>query len=94
MGKNKEGVDASILGLAQAVAPASRISSIATREAYTCVIVVDTDAEKGALNSNTSLLAEMKGAAVSALHRPAFISAESQETVDRRWKGDWNCVFR
>jgi hypothetical protein len=94
VGKNKEAVDATILALAQAVVPTSRISSIVTRDAYTCVVVVDTDAEKRAFNSNATLLAEMKAAAVSVLHCPIFVTAEAQETVDRRWKGDWNHVFR
>jgi hypothetical protein len=94
MSKVIEETDAKILDLARAVFPAVRISSIATREAYTCFVIVDTDAEKSILNSNADLLAEMKEVAGSALRRPVAVSTESQETVDRRWKGDWNYVFR
>ena len=55
---------------------------------------METDIEKARINGNAGLLSDMKNAA-AALHKHAIhLVAESQETVDRRWGGDWNFVFR
>jgi hypothetical protein len=94
LSKSIEKAEAKILNLARSIVPTARVSSVATREAYTCAVIVDTDAEKRIVNDHPSLLAEMKEVAGSILHRPIYMTAESQETVDRKWGGDWNYVFR
>ena len=94
MSKSAEAAEARLLSLARTAVPNARINGFASRDAYSCVIIVETDIEKARINGNAGLLSDMKNAA-AALHKHAIhLVAESQETVDRRWGGDWNFVFR
>jgi hypothetical protein len=68
--------------------------SISTREMYSCIVVVATDQEKERINGDGDLIGEMVAAGASAGRKPSYLTAESQETVDRRWNGDWNHVWR
>lgn len=94
MTKRVEAADDRLLGLARVAVPAARIRSFASRESYSCVIMVDTDYDKKRINGDVQLLNAMKATANGLLQRTVYIAAESQETVDRRWGGDWNHVFR
>ena len=86
--------EAEILRLALPSAPSARLVSMPSRDIYSCVIVVDTDAEKSRINGDTVLLDEMKRAAENAGRRPDYLVAESQEKVDRRYGGNWNYIWR
>ena len=86
--------EAEILRLAVPSAPSARLVSMPSRDIYSCAIVVDTDAEKLRINGDAALLNEMKRAAENAGRRPDYLTAESQETVDRRYGGNWNYIWR
>ena len=86
--------EAEILRIAKTVVPHARAVSVPTREFYSCTIVVATDDEKTLINEDVALLREMVQAGASAGRKPDYLTAESQETVDRRWNGDWNHVWR
>jgi hypothetical protein len=97
LGKTSERVaapESEILRLAMPEVTNARLVSFPGRDSYSCTIVVDTDAEKQRINGNPALIEEMKQAAGDAGRRPDYLSAESQEAVDRRWNGDWNYVWR
>ena len=85
---------AEILRIAQTIAPAARVEGIGTRDIFSCTIIVPTDSEKERINSDSALLDEMKAAAAVVGREPDYLTAESQETVDRRHGGNWNHVFR
>jgi len=86
--------EAEILRLARSVVPDARAVSVPTREFYSCTLVVASDDEKRRINEDAVLLKKMVEAATSAGRKPDYLIAESQETVDRRWNGDWNHVWR
>ena len=86
--------EAEILRLARSVVPEVRAVSAPTREFYSCTLVVGTDDEKRRINEDAALLEKMVEAAALAGRKPDYLTAESQETVDRRWNGDWNYVWR
>lgn len=86
--------EAEILRLAKSVVPDARAVSVPTREFYSCTLVVASDEEKKRINNDAALLKKMVDAAASAGRKPDYLTAESQETVDRRWSGDWNQVWR
>ena len=92
--KRIEAAEHAILPLARAVVPNARLISQSGREFYSCAIIVDTDAEKKLINDDSALLTAMRDAAEQAGRRPEYLLAESQETVDRRYGGNWNYVFR
>jgi hypothetical protein len=94
MSKAVEAMEAKMLGLLTASVPGARITSLASRDSYSCLIIVDTDREKERINGDTRLHKDMKEAASALLGRTVYLSVESQETVDRRWGGNWDHVFR
>ena len=85
---------AEILRLARTVAPQAEIVSFPGRDTYSCLIVVDTDDEKARIKNDPVMLSEMTETAASVGRRPDHLSVESQETVDRRWGGNWHQVWR
>lgn len=92
--KRTEAVEEAILRLARASVPDATIITFAGREFMSCTIVVQTDEEKRRLNGDEALLAAMRLAGAQAGREPKFLSAESQQTVDRRYAGNWAHVFR
>jgi hypothetical protein len=86
--------EAEILRIAKTIAPSAKTVNFPMREFYSCTIVVATDAEKRRINDDPALLLEMTERAAAVGRKPDYLSAESQETVDRRYNGDWNYVWR
>jgi hypothetical protein len=85
---------AAILEIAQATVSDARVEAISGPEVFSCVIVVGSDHEKHRINNDSELLNAMKAAAAKVGRAPDHLTAESQETVDRRFAGDWQAVWR
>jgi hypothetical protein len=92
--KKAAAAEAAILRVARVAVPSARAESLYTKGVFSCTIVVRSDDEKQQINENAGLINDMIKAGAEAGCRPDFLTAQSQETVDRRWKGDWNFVFR
>lgn len=94
MSKAVDRTKAEILRLVRTIAPLARVEGIGTRDSFSCIIIVPTDAEQERSNSDTALLDDMKAAAASTGRKPDYLSAISQETVDRRYGGNWTTALR
>lgn len=94
MSANINAAKAAILKVAQTAVCDVRIEASSTRDVFSCVLVVRSDQEKHQLNRDVALLSAMKAAAALAGRVPDHLIAESQETVDRRFAGNWQAIWR